>query len=241
MTMFIGQLALVTGGSQGIGRAIAQALAVAGATVIIVGRRPDPVTDAVALIRGAGGSADGLALDLVKTEDRATLVADIDGRSAGPDVLVPSAGTIARADVATASMTDLDHQYESNVRAPIALTQSLLPCLRRARGHIVFVNSTAGLVARANASQFAATQHAMRAFATALRDEVNKDGIRVTMVFPGRTATARQERIHGWEGKPYRPELLLQPEDIASIVLAAINLPRTAEVTELTIRSMAKT
>jgi NAD(P)-dependent dehydrogenase (short-subunit alcohol dehydrogenase family) len=119
MTMFIGQLALVTGGSQGIGRAIA----VAGATVIIVGRRPDPVADAVALIRGAGGSADGLALDLVKTEDRATLVADIDGRSAGPDVLVHSAGTIARADVATASMTDLDHQYESNVRAPIALTQ----------------------------------------------------------------------------------------------------------------------
>jgi NADP-dependent 3-hydroxy acid dehydrogenase YdfG len=81
----------------------------------------------------------------------------------------------------------------------------------------------------------------MRAFATALRDKVNKDGIRVTMVFPGRTATARQERIHGWEGKPYRPELLLQPEDIASIVLTAINLPRTAEVTELTIRSMAKT
>jgi NADP-dependent 3-hydroxy acid dehydrogenase YdfG len=171
----------------------------------------------------------------------ALVVTDIDGRSAGPDVLVHSAGTIARADVATASMTDLDHQYESNVRAPIALTQSLLPYLRRARGHIVFVNSTAGLVARANASQFAATQHAMRAFATALRDEVNKDGIRVTMVFPGRTATARQERIHGWEGKPYRPELLLQPEDIASIVLAAINLPRTAEVTELTIRSMAKT
>jgi uncharacterized oxidoreductase len=153
MTMFIGQLALVTGGSQGIGRAIAQALAVAGATVIIVGRRPDPVADAVALIRGAGGSADGLALDLVKTEDRATLVADIDGRCAGPDVLVHSAGTIARADVATASMTDLDHQYESNVWAPIALTQSLLPCLRRARGHIVFVNSTAGLVACANASQ----------------------------------------------------------------------------------------
>jgi NAD(P)-dependent dehydrogenase (short-subunit alcohol dehydrogenase family) len=114
--MFIGQLALVTDGSQGIGRVIAQALAVAGAAAIIVGRRPDPVVDAVALIRGAGGSADGLALDLVKTEDRATLVADIDGRSAGPDVLVHSAvGTIARADVATSSMTDLDHQYESNV------------------------------------------------------------------------------------------------------------------------------
>jgi len=92
MTMFIGQLALVTGGGQGIGRAIA----VAGASVIIVGRRPDPVADAVALIRGAGGSADGLALDRVKTQDRATLVADIDGRSAGPDVLVHSVGTIAR-------------------------------------------------------------------------------------------------------------------------------------------------
>jgi NADP-dependent 3-hydroxy acid dehydrogenase YdfG len=62
----------------------------------------------------------------------------------------------------------------------------------------------------------------------------------VTSVYPGRTATPRQARIHEWEGKAYRPERLLQPEDIAAMVVAALELPRTAEVTDITIRSMTK-
>ena len=137
-------------------------------------------------------------------------------------------------------MTDLDHQYESNMRAPIALTQSLLPCLRRARGHIVFVNSTAGLVARANASQFAATQHAMRAFATALRDEVNKDGIRVTTVFPGRTVRhARSGSTGGRQALPARALPAARGHRLDRLGRDQF-ASHAAEVTELTIRSMAK-
>jgi NADP-dependent 3-hydroxy acid dehydrogenase YdfG len=96
------------------------------------------------------------------------------------------------------------------------------------------------LVARANTAQYAATQAGLRALATSLRDEVNPAGIRVTTVFPGRTATPRQAMIHDWEGKEYQPERLLQPEDVAAIVVAAVGLPRTAEVTEISIRPMQK-
>jgi NADP-dependent 3-hydroxy acid dehydrogenase YdfG len=82
--------------------------------------------------------------------------------------------------------------------------------------------------------------HALRALASVVRDEVNEAGVRVTSVFPGRTATPRQALIHEWEGKEYRPERLLQPEDVAAIVVAALDLPRTAEVTDIAIRAMTK-
>ena len=91
--------------------------------------------------------------------------------------------------------------------------------LRTRRGQVVFVNSTIGLSTRAGAGQFAATQHALRAVADTLRDEVNPDGIRVTSVYPGRTATPRQATLHAHEGRTYRPERLMQPDDVAAMVV----------------------
>ena len=80
----------------------------------------------------------------------------------------------------------------------------------------------------------------MKAIADSLREEVNADGIRVLSVFPGRTATPRMERLFREEGRAYRPELLLQPRDVAAIVIHALKMPRTAEVTEISIRPCAK-
>jgi NADP-dependent 3-hydroxy acid dehydrogenase YdfG len=85
------------------------------------------------------------------------------------------------------------------------------------------------------------TKHALRAIADSLRGEVNPDGVRVLSVYLGRTASEMQERIHQMEGRPYRPELLLQPQDVASVILNALSLPRTAEVTDIHIRPMLKT
>jgi NADP-dependent 3-hydroxy acid dehydrogenase YdfG len=232
--------ALVTGGSQGIGKAIALGLAGQGMALLLVARRQEPLDIAVREARALGVTAEGRAMDLLDDAARDRLIDEIGGRPTGLDVLVHSAGTIARADVADASLDDFDRQYEANLRAPFALTQGVLPSLKRARGQVVFVSSSAALVARANTAQYAATQAGLRAVATSLRDEVNPTGIRVTTVFPGRTATPRQAMIHAWEGKEYHPDRLLQPEDVAAMVVAAIGLPRTAEVTEISIRPMAK-
>jgi NADP-dependent 3-hydroxy acid dehydrogenase YdfG len=116
----------------------------------------------------------------------------------------------------------------------------MLPLLKSSRGQIVFINSSAGLAARPNAGQFSATQHALKALADSTRAEVNEHGIRVLSVYPGRTATSRQAALYASTGSQYRPELLLQPEDIASVILNAITLPRTAEVTDITIRPLQK-
>src|SRR3989454_9395399 len=105
--------------------------------------------------------------------------------------------------------------------------------IRSARGQIVFINSTVGLATRANVAQFSATQHGLKAMADCLREEVNPDGVRVLTVFPGRTATARQAAIHQLEGRPYHPDRLLQTRDVAAVVLNALGLDRTAEVTDI--------
>ncbi len=103
-----------------------------------------------------------------------------------------------------------------------------------------FVNSTAGPHAGANASQYASTKHALRAVADSLRDEVNAVGIRVLSLFLGRTASPMQASVHEMEHRKYRPELLMQPEDVAAVVINALTLPRTAEVTEVSMRPCMK-
>jgi NADP-dependent 3-hydroxy acid dehydrogenase YdfG len=233
-----GKTCVVTGASGGIGSQIAVALASVGATVCAIGRRRDALEETAEA--GNHGHFAVYPADLAAQDEIARLAGELAARPGALDVLVHSAGTIALASLEAAAMDDLDRQYTVNVRAPYQLTQELLPALRASQGQIVFINSTAGLAARANAGQFAATQHALKAIADSLRQEVNADGIRVLSVYPGRTSTPRQARIHAIEGKPYLPERLLQPGDIASAVLNALTLPRSAEVTDLRIRSLIK-
>ena len=140
-----------------------------------------------------------------------------------------------------ASLAALDGQYQTNVRAPYVLTQTLLPMLKARRGQVVFINSSSGIVAKPMSAQYDSTKHALKAIADSLRGEVNPDGVRVLSVYLGRTASEMQERIHQAEGRPYRPELLLQPQDVASVIVNALSLPRTAEVTDIHIRPMLKT
>jgi short-subunit dehydrogenase len=138
--------------------------------------------------------------------------------------------------VETAPVEVLDGQYRVNVRAPYLITQALLPKLKASRGQIVFINSTAGLTARAQVSQYAASKHALKALADSLRDEVNADGVSVLSVYPGRTASPMQAAVHQLEGRAYHPEKLMQAEDVAEIILSALALPRTAEVTDIQVR-----
>ena len=236
-----GQLALVTGAGSGIGRAIALELAAGGVGVWLVGRgAPALEATAAEAQRGATGRAWSRPLDVADDAALLRLRDRLAAESDGLDILVHCAGTHFLGPVAEAPVAELDAQYRVNVRGPYLLTQLLLPMLRARRGQVVFVNSSAGLRARACVGSYAASKHALRAIADALREEVNADGVRVLSVFPGRTATPLQAAIHAEESKPYRPERLLQPEDVAAAVVNALALDRTAEVTDLRVRPMQK-
>ncbi len=155
-------------------------------------------------------------------------------------VLVHSAALHVRASIGDTPVADLDRVMNVNIRAPFALTRSLLPMLRAAPGDVVFINSSAALSAPALNSAYAASKAALRAFADSLRAEINVDGVRVLSVFPGRTATSMQKSIYEQEGRTYRPRDLLQPLDIAEAVLGMLQLPRSAELTELHLRPTLK-
>jgi NAD(P)-dependent dehydrogenase (short-subunit alcohol dehydrogenase family) len=232
--VFKGQVALVTGASRGIGRAIALELAAEAATVCLVARDSRALEE-VATATGRAGAAVFPA-DLTSDEDVRDLASRVKRDFGRLDILVHSAGIIAHGPLSRAPVTDFDSQYRANLRAPYLLTQTVLPMLIASQGQVVFINSSVGLTTRPDVTQYSATQHALKAIADALRQEINAEGVRVLSVHPGRTATPRQAEIHAIEGKPYRPERLLQPEDVAALVLSALRLPRTAEVTDISMR-----
>jgi|SRR5579883_1649061 len=228
------KLALVTGASGGVGSAIARALASEGCGLHLVGRDAGRLEQTAAAAREAGAASTKVhALDLELDEPLQRLLHSLSRESVPIDILVHSGGAYQRAEAAAATPEDFDRQYKVNLRAAFLLTQSLLTPLRARRGDIVFINSTQGLNASAAVSQFAATQHGLTALADALRLELSKDGVRVLSLHLGRTATPRQERIFAAEGRPYQPERLIQPEDVATIVVAALRLPHRAQVMRL--------
>jgi NADP-dependent 3-hydroxy acid dehydrogenase YdfG len=124
----------------------------------------------------------------------------------------------------------------ANLVAPAELTRLLLPQLRMAHGHVLFVNSGAGLRASPGWSAYAAGKHGLKALADALRGEESGNGVRVTSVYPGRTATPMQEKVHRQEGKDYEPGRWMTPDSVATTLLTALDLPRGSEVTDLTVR-----
>lgn len=235
-----GSIAVVTGASSGIGRALALTLASHGATVGLVARRVDALAEVADEIRRAGGCAGVYPTDWTRDEEVQALAEGIQRDFGRVDILVLCGGTMFHGSLDQAPAEHLDLQYRSNLRGPYTLIQALLPLVRRQQGQIVFINSSAGLRSPAAVGQYAAMQHALRAIADSLRDELNADGIRVLSVYPGRTATPRMAALYEREGRPYRPELLMQPEDVAAMVTASLTLPRSAEVTDISIRPLLK-
>ncbi len=240
MNSLASQVAVVTGASAGIGKAISVALAAEGASLCLVGRDQNSLDAVAEEIRPSASFVRGYLADLTVDEDirrfRAAIVRDFPG----VDILVHSAGIYTMGRIEDSPVEQFDLQYRTNVRAPYLLTQALLSMIRSRRGQIVFINSSAGLKAKANVSQYSATKHGLKAVADSLREEVNAEGIRVLSIYPGRTATPMQALVHEMEEKIYHPERFLQPGDVAALILNVLSLPRSAEVTDINIRPFTK-
>ena len=180
--------------------------------------------------------------DLTSVEEIRKAVKQIESDYKRVDILIHSAGGIVLGSFEDTLAEALDLQYHINVRAPYVLTQYLLPQLKQQKGQIVFINSSICLQgAKMNVGAYASTKFALKALADSLREEVNDLGIRVLSVYPGRTASPMQVAVHEFEDKIYQGERLLQPQDIADTVVHALSLPRTAEITDVSVRPFLKT
>ena len=240
MTAALAGVAVVTGASGGIGRATACALAAQGMSLCLSGRDVGRLQDVATEVRPRVPQVLVHPADLSTDEGIRGLIASVGSNIRRIDVLVHAAGTMRLGNVESVGWDDLDEQYRMNLRAPFLLTKAFLPMLKETRGQVVFVNSTAGLAAGADNGLYAATKHALRSIAGSIRDHVNPYGIRVVSVFPGRTATTMQEAVHRFEGRRYDAADLVQADDVAELIVGALALPRTAEVTDVVVRPMKK-
>lgn len=218
-------LALITGGSRGVGAAVAHAL---GPThSLLVGGR-DAATMA-ALIDNLP-DARPWPVDLSDEGQVRAAAAEIDTL----DVLVHSAGVAELGTVGDTPLEAWRRTFEVNVFAVAELTRLLLPALRRARGHVVLVNSGAGLRVHPGWGAYAASKHALRAFGDALRAE--EPDIRVTAVFPGRVDTDMQRAVVAHEGGHYDETRFLKASSVARAVAHAVRSPADVHPAEIVLR-----
>lgn len=233
-------LAVVTGASSGIGEAVALALAALGMDLCVTGRDALKLSHVAREARSRGAHVLVHQADLAVDEGIGGLVERVTAERGRLDVLVHAAGTVRLGNVEDCAWEDLDVLYRVDLRAPFLLTKAFLPLLKASQGQVVFVNSTAALAARSENGLYAATKHALRWLTDGIRDHVNRHGVRVLSVYPGRTATPLAQLVGRLEGRDYDPVELLQPCDVADVITAAVTMPRRAEVTDVVVRPMKK-
>ncbi len=221
---------LITGATRGIGRAVADALAEDHR--LLIGGRDEAAVHAVC---GVLPDAQPFVADLTDESSLASAV-EATGALERLDGLVHSAGVLGNGAFEDTRRADWQRTFETNVFAVAELTRLLLTPLAEARGTVVVVNSGSGLHAHGPGGIYSASKFAVRAFADALRVDLRPQGVRVSTVYPGRTATDMQRELRDFEGGEYDETAYLRPESVASAVRFALTAPPEASVEDLSIR-----
>jgi short-subunit dehydrogenase len=220
---------VLTGAGSGIGLVLAHRLADRGDELVLVARNDDRAAE----LGRTFPRAQVLVADLADPGTLNGLGRQVDGPV---DTLLHVAGVVDLGRVERLRLAAWEEQLTVNLTAPAVLTRELLPHVRAARGTVVFVNSSAGLSAGAEWSAYAASKFGLRAFADALRAEEVEHGVRVSTVYPSRTATPMQEKVHEQEGRTYDSTRWISAETVGDTILHVMDRPRDATIPEVTVR-----
>jgi NAD(P)-dependent dehydrogenase (short-subunit alcohol dehydrogenase family) len=224
---------IVTGGSRGIGFAIAKALVADGGQVMITGRDPGRVAEAHAALSagGAGDRVAGVAVDVRNREAIESLIDDTVRRFGRLDVVINNAGVGVFSNVETMSDSDWNAVIDTNVTGPFFVSRAAIPHLRAAGGGwIINVASLAGRNYFPGGGAYCASKAALIAFSEALMQEVRHDGIRVSVIMPGSVATEFSGRSHGDD------DWKLTGDDIAEVVIDLLRHPARSLPSRVEIR-----
>jgi len=227
-------VALVTGATEGIGRATAFALGRHGWSVGVCARTAPKVEALVGQLRGDGIEAAGAAGD-VGNEDDARRIARLIQDALGPiDTLVNNAGIAVFKSFLEQSLDDWDRMMATNVRSLYLMTREVLPgMIARRSGAVVNVASLAGRNGVKGGTGYSASKHAVLGFSRSLLLEVRTLGVRVIAICPGSVDT---DLIRSQEDPGAPPRRILHPDDVAATIVSALALPERALVSELDVR-----
>ncbi len=219
--------ALVTGGSAGIGLALARMLRDEGHELTLAARRPEPLEEAA---RELG--AEAVAANLADPDECVRVVATHAERFGGMDVLVNSAGIGIGGSFGEQTTKAIALQLNVNLQASLVVTREALPLLRAAHGHVITLASIAGTIPTPGLAVYGATKAALISFTHSLNREEADHGIRATAICPAFVATKMTE----WTGLPAEEQI--QPEDIAELVRTILRLSPKARVPEVVVERL---
>ncbi len=210
MAFWQDKVALVTGGSSGLGRAIAEAFAAAGAKVVVAGLEADAVEKTAAELAAAGSDVLGVVADVTQQEDVDRLLARTLERFGRLDVLVNCAGRSMRGWLLDTTPEQFRELMELNLLGTVRCTRAAVPHLLEHRGHVVNIGSLAAKSAARWVGAYPATKHAVAGYSQQLRLELGPQGLHVLLVCPGPIAR-KEPRLYPLEGLEDLPERARAP------------------------------
>ncbi len=231
-----GKVAIVTGASRGIGRAICVALAQEAATVVLAARSIQKLQETADQVTKAGGKADIVVTELTEEESIKNLVKTTTEKFGRLDILVNNAGVTHSAKLEETATEDWQRCIEVNARAPFILCREALPLLSKAEaGYIINIASVVGVKGYPLQSAYTSSKHALRGMTISLAEELRGSNIRVHLLCPGGVDTDLVQKV--------RPDIkkdeLMQPEEIAELVVYLVTHKGNAVIDELHIRRAA--
>ncbi|HIJ52587.1 MAG TPA: SDR family oxidoreductase [Planctomycetes bacterium] len=233
-----GKVAIVTGASRGIGRAISVALAKEAATIVLTARAIDKLKETAEQVTAVGGKAHIIPAELTDEQSIKDLVRATGERFSRLDILVNNAGITHSSKLEETATEDWDRCHNVNARAPFILCREALPLLKKSEAaYIINIASVVGVKGYPSQSAYTASKHALRGMTISLSEELKGSNIRVHLLCPGGVDTDLVQKV--------RPDIkkqdLMQPEEIAELVLYLVTHKGNAVIDELHIRRAAST
>ena len=209
--------AVITGASSGLGYEIAQQFVKKGVKVVNLSRTPSKL------------KITNIHTDLSKNEDIKNAVAIINKEYTDVDVLVSCAGVLHWSDIEELQAEEIDKDFAVNITGAIKLTNGLLSLIKKNKGDVVIIGSTSSFVSRGRDLVYVSTKHAILGFIRSLQAECKKEDVRIIGFHPGGFRSSMHLKAHSG----FKPEELMDPKDLAGLIMSILELPRNMEVSEI--------